>query len=403
MMPARTLWLLVAIQFVSMGAMELSGPFWPLHLARLEAGQPTAQLAWLSALVYAGPQLMAMFATPLWGRLGDRTGHKPMVVRALLALVLCQALAALATQAWQVLAIRALQGGVAGFIAAAQAYAMVLCAPDASGRHLARLQAATAVGSLAGPVLGGWLYDTAGFAALCWAATVLCGLCLLVSLILPTDAPRGEQPRAGLPRAVGLLDQPLFWGVLAIIVMIQAAKQMPQPFFALYLDQVLIAPAWLTGMCYAASAATLALSAPFWGRLFDRRDSAGALRLLEQAAWCSALTLVASALSTDWMGLLASRLVWGVWLGALLPLSYALISRTVAGGRHGLALGLGNSAAKLGALLGSVLGAAGMAFTGLAQAFWWVALGYAVAALGIHWVRRRQARRPSELFVVTSQ
>lgn len=403
MTSTRTLWLLVAIQFVSMGAMELSGPFWPLHLAHLETGQSAAQLAWLSALVYAVPQLTAMFATPLWGRLGDRTGHKPMVVRALFALVLCQALAALATQAWQVLAIRALQGGVAGFIAAAQAYALVSCAPDASGRQLARLQTATAVGSLAGPVLGGWLYDTAGFATLCWAATVLCGVCLLVSLTLPTDAPRGAHPCAVLPRAAGLLDQPLFLGVLAIIVMIQAAKQMPQPFFALYLDQVLVAPAWLTGLCYAASAATLALSAPFWGRLFDRRDSAGALRLLEQVAWCSALTLVASALSAHWTELLASRLVWGVWLGALLPLSYALMSRTVAGGRHGLALGLGNSAAKLGALLGSVLGAAGMAITGLAQAFWWVAFGYAVAALGIHWVRRRQARRPSELFVVTSQ
>lgn len=403
MTPARTLWLLVAIQFVSMGAMELSGPFWPLHLARLEGNQQSARLAWLSALVYAGPQLTAMLATPLWGRLGDRTGHKPMVVRALLALVLCQALAALATQAWQVLAIRALQGGLAGFIAATQAYALVLCTPDVSGRQLARLQTATATGSLAGPVLGGWLYDTAGFAALCWAAALLCGLCLLASLTLPTDAPRGEHPRGGLLQVASPLNQPLFLGVLGIIVMIQAAKQMPQPFFALYLDQVLAAPAWLTGLCYAASAAGLALSAPFWGRFFDRRDNAGTLRLLELVAWCSALTLVASALSAHWIGLLASRLVWGVWLGALLPLSYALISRTVAEDRHGLALGLGNSAAKLGALLGSVLGAAGMAITGLSLAFWWVALGYAVAALGIHWVRRRQARRTLGLFVVTSQ
>ncbi len=55
-----TLHSLFLIQLVAMGAMEMSGPFWPLHLRHLgqlsPAGQlsPTA-LAWASSIAYAGP------------------------------------------------------------------------------------------------------------------------------------------------------------------------------------------------------------------------------------------------------------------------------------------------------------------------------------------------------------
>lgn len=376
--------LLIAIQCFSMGAMEMSGPFWPLRIQALLGPAQQHYLAALSALVYAGPMLAAMLLTPLWGRLGDRTGHKPMVLRALLALALCQGLAALASDPWLLVLIRVLQGALAGFIAAAQAYAIVSCASGTRGQVLARLQAATAVGSLAGPVLGGWLMDVAGFAALCNAAAAICLLCSLAAAWLPADSPsprpRRDQPKAALPSA---------WlgGVLTIIVLVQAAKMMPQPFFALYVAQILQAPGWLIGASYAASAATLALSAPLWGKLFDRWNPARTLGVIEGVAWLCALTLALTALASDWLGFIASRLLWGIWQGALLPVAYALIASTVPASRQGFALGLGNSAAKAGALLGALLGAAGMGLLGLASGFWLVALTYALAALGIRLIR----------------
>ncbi|WP_439889062.1 MFS transporter [Pseudomonas sp. MBLB4123] len=376
--------LLIAIQCISMGAMEMSGPFWPLRIQALLGPQQAQYLAALSALVYAGPMLAAMLLTPLWGRLGDRTGHKPMVLRALLALALCQLLAALVLDPWLLVLIRVLQGALAGFIAAAQAYAIACCATGQRGQVLARLQAATAVGSLAGPVLGGWLMDVAGFATLCTAAAVICLLCTLTACCLPADRPHPRtsraQPQARLPS--GWLG-----GVLTIIVLVQAAKMMPQPFFALYVAEILQAPGWLIGASYAASAATLALSAPLWGKLFDRWEPARTLRVVEGVTWLCALTLALTALADDWFGFIASRLLWGVWQGALLPVAYALIVNTVPGSRQGFALGLGNSAAKGGALLGALLGAAGMGLAGLASGFWLVALTYALAALGIRLIR----------------
>lgn len=172
-----------------------------------------------------------------------------------------------------------------------------------------------------------------------------------------------------------------------MIVLIQAAKMMPQPFYALYVADILHAPGWLIGATYAASAATLAISAPLWGRLFDRWQPAYTLRVIEGVAWLCALTLAATALASEWLGFLVSRLVWGIWQGALLPVAYALIANTVSPSQQGFALGLGNSAAKAGALLGAVLGGIGMGLVGLAHSFWLVALTYALAAIGIRWVR----------------
>lgn len=389
---AVALRLLIAIQFLSMGAMEMSGPFWPLQIQVLLGDASAGLIAMLSSAVYAGPMLAAMVLTPFWGRLGDRTGHKPMILRALLALALCQGLAAIITNAWGLVAVRVAQGALAGFLAAAQAYALCWCDSQSRGRTLAHLQSVTAVGSLLGPLLGGWLIDASGFALLCYSATGICLACALVALWLPMDTPRARAPKSSTGTAL-----PKGWlsGILLVIVLIQVAKMMPQPFYALYVAQVLEAPGWLIGATYAASALTLALSAPLWGRLFDRWQPAQTLRVIERVAWLCAATLAATALVGGWPGFLATRLLWGVWQGALLPVAYMLIASTVCPSRHGFALGLGNSAAKAGALLGTLLGGAAMALGGLANGFWFVALAYLCAALCIGIVRRSPAAAPS--------
>ncbi|OCR24827.1 arabinose ABC transporter permease [Pseudomonas syringae] len=376
--------LLVLIQLISMAAMEMSGPFWPLQIRILLGADNAAYLGMLYALVYAGPMLAAMILTPLWGRLGDRTGHKPMIIRALLALGICQALAAVTIDAECLVAIRMLQGALAGFIATAQAYAMACCKTDERGRTLTRLQSATAVGSLLGPLFGGWLMDASGFSLLCISAALICLICAAIALFLPSDR-RAAKPSRQMP------PQPLpgRWlsALLVIIILIQAAKMMPQPFYALYVVDVLHAPGWLIGASYAASAVTLLLTAPLWGRLFDRWQPEQTLLLIEWVCWACTLTLALSALASEWTGFLISRLLWGVWQGALLPVAYALIANTVSTSQQGFALGLGNSAAKAGALCGVIIGGIGMQFVGLSNAFWMVAFTYALAASGIRLIR----------------
>lgn len=380
---AKAMRLLVFIQFMSMGAMEMSGPFWPLQIRQLLGADNSRYMGILSTLVYAGPLLAAMILTPLWGRLGDRTGHKPMIIRALLALALCQGLAGLATDPWTLVAIRVAQGALAGFITAAQAYALAGFPNTGRGKILARLQAATAVGSLTGPVPGGWLIDISGFVLLCFIATTICILCAVLSLLLPADTPHKTHPN----HEATARSKKWLHGIMLIIILVQAAKAMPQPFFALYVSEILKAPGWLIGASYAASAATLALSAPFWGRLIDLWPPSHTLRVIEGVAWLCALTLACTALANEWICFLANRLLWGIWQGALLPVAFTLIAHSTPSAEQGFTLGIANSAAKAGALCGVVTGGIGMTLIGLAHSFWLVAFTYSIAALGIRWVR----------------
>lgn len=193
--PAVALRYLMAIQLLSMGAMEMSGPFWPLHLREL-APMSAATLAWVSMAVYAGPLLMTMLTAPWWGRLGDQTGHKPMVVRALLALAVSQLMAAWTDSVTVVLLARLIQGALGGFIATAQAYGAGLATPAQRSSLMARLQVATAMGSALGPWLGGILFDLWGFWIVNLTTALVCVLCaLLAAVALPFVKPAAPADR----------------------------------------------------------------------------------------------------------------------------------------------------------------------------------------------------------------
>lgn len=367
----------------------MSGPFWPVYLRSL--GHLSPQMTSIvGGAVYAGPMLAAMLTTPLWGRLGDRFGHKPMLLRALFALAITQLWVAIAGSVTSILLARLVQGGFAGFIAAAQAYGAGMSAPKQRTFLIAQLQTATAIGSFAGPMLGGWLYAYSGFESVNLVATGLCLSCAIAATAcLPPQRNCLPQPRSSVcmikKNASNL--SPFWIGLLLAIVLIQAGKMMPQVFFALYIDSVLLAPAWVTGLCYGVTALGLTLSAPFWARYFDKQSDARALGTVERITLLCAVTVGLQALATNITAFIAVRFLWGIWLGGLLPVFYALLSRASSDSIQGYIMGLGNSAAKAGALLGLGCGTAAIAWCGLTAGFWFVAVMYLFAALGIRVLR----------------
>ena len=386
-MRAALRWLF-AIQLVSMGAMEMSGPFWPLHFRSLGTLSPQS-LAWASGIAYAGPMVMAMCFTPWWGRLGDRVGHRPMVLRALLALAATQCWIALADSVALILCIRLVQGALAGFIAAAQAYGSTLVPNEERAGLMTRLQVATAIGSVAGPVIGGWLFDVRGFRAVNLAAAFVCLACAAAAaFVLPAGSRPLVKPAAGkASRTPGL--RGVMGGLLSGIVLVQAGKMMPQSFFGLYADDVLHLSRQATGWCYGATALGLCLAAPFWGKRFDRLGRGQVLRQVEWICWACVGIVALQALARGLELVLLARLSWGICLAALLPVFYGLLSREAAGGEQGLVLGAGNSAAKAGALVGAGLGGMLLAWVPVEHMFWPVAGVYGVSAIGIRLIRHQ--------------
>jgi MFS family permease len=128
-------------------------PFLPLMVRTVGVHDPGAIALWSGALV-AGSQLSQTAAAPLWGRLADRTGRKPMVVRAMLGLGIVMVATGLSPNVYFLFAMRVLTGVVAGNVAASNALVASLAPRDRMVHSLGVLQSGYYVGTMAGPALG---------------------------------------------------------------------------------------------------------------------------------------------------------------------------------------------------------------------------------------------------------
>jgi EmrB/QacA subfamily drug resistance transporter len=104
--------------------------------------------------------LAATVSTPLYGKLGDMYGRKPVFLAAILIFLAGSMLAGLSRSMSELIAFRALQGaGAGGLMVGAQAIIADIVPPRERGRYMGLIGSVFAVASVAGPLLGGFLVD----------------------------------------------------------------------------------------------------------------------------------------------------------------------------------------------------------------------------------------------------
>jgi EmrB/QacA subfamily drug resistance transporter len=104
--------------------------------------------------------LASTVSTPLYGKLGDMLGRKPVFLAAILIFLAGSMLAGLSQSMGQLIGFRALQGiGAGGLMVGAQAIIADIVPPRERGRYMGLIGSVFAVASVAGPLLGGFLVD----------------------------------------------------------------------------------------------------------------------------------------------------------------------------------------------------------------------------------------------------
>ncbi|WP_392888896.1 MFS transporter [Pseudomonas migulae] len=386
----RTLiYLLFTIQLVSMGAMEMSGPFWPVYLRGLTSSDSLFSFA--SIAVYVGPMLGIMLTSAFWGRTGDRFGHKWMMIRALAGLSLTQLGLAFCSDLWVILLLRFLQGAFAGYIAPAQAYGVSIEVPAKRARLFAILQISTNVGSLLGAVVGGLILDFATFFWINLIASALCAICTVVAAVTLPDVPPVKKPAAttGTARARGVWQGSPLLPLLVVMGILLMARMLPQTSFPLYVTSVFEVSNSVTGLCYGLLALGFILSATRWARYFEHLTRPQTLqRMVWVVCGCIALTAVAAMVRNPLVFVLA-YFIWGVLLGATTPVLMALISKSVDSSQQGHVLGIAQSTAQLASIAGISAGGLLSQVYGLQYTYLFVCLAYGVALVPIVALRYR--------------
>ncbi|NVD72470.1 MFS transporter [Duganella sp. BJB1802] len=115
-----------------------------------------AHLSWVvTAYVLASTAMM-----PLYGKLSDQYGRKPLLYTAIITFLAGSALCGLAQNMTELIAFRAIQGlGAGGFLPLAQIVIGDLVPPAERGKRQSSIAAVYAAASVLGPVLGGLLTD----------------------------------------------------------------------------------------------------------------------------------------------------------------------------------------------------------------------------------------------------
>jgi EmrB/QacA subfamily drug resistance transporter len=148
------------------------------------------QLSW----VVTAYLLASTASTPLWGKLGDLYGRKPLFQGAIVLFLVGSALSGLSQNMAELIAFRAVQGlGGGGLMVTAQAIVADVVSPRERGRYQGIFGAVFGVTSVVGPVLGGFFVDNLSWRWIFYINLPVGILALIVTaLVLPASAQRGH-------------------------------------------------------------------------------------------------------------------------------------------------------------------------------------------------------------------
>ena len=352
------LWL---AEFTAILGFSFAFPFLPLFLHRELHIPNGSQLAFWTG-VSAGITGFALALTgPIWGRLADRYGRKPMLVRAMVGGGISVGLMGLAQSALQLTVLRGIQGASSGTVAAATA----LVATETPAEHLAWglgiLNSAISLGSAAGPAAGGLAANLVGLRAIFLGGGVLLLLAMVPVLLAVRESPR-RVSRAVTPPTLQVLRAARPGTIKALIVLMVAqgllqtsygaAQQLVVLRFVQLMPNARDAQS-ITGVTFAAAGIATALAAVTFSRLL-RRSSYRAV--ITTAATLLGVTLLLTAAGRTPAVIIVTFVLSSFVSGTMIPAFGTMVGLEVPPMVQATIFGFSSSAVSIGFGFGPLIG-----------------------------------------------
>ena len=214
---SRALYVLLTVVFINMAGFGVVIPLLPFYAKAFGAAE------WQVFVLFSAYSLGNFFAEPLWGRLSDRIGRRPVLMMTIAGNGLSYLALAFAPTIWAALAIRFASGLLAGNISTIQGYVADVTPPERRAARMGLMGAAFSKGFVTGPTIGGLLADpeagTAGFRPPLYFAFALCVIAFLgvLRFVRETRQLHSDAPQRG--RLEGLRDvfrNPVIWRVISV-------------------------------------------------------------------------------------------------------------------------------------------------------------------------------------------
>lgn len=354
-----TIWLSVALDLVGFGIVL---PILPLYAERFDASPAVI------GLLVASFSLAQFVFSPIWGRVSDRVGRKPVLVLSLAGTAVGSLLTGLAGSLWLLFAARVLDGISGASVSVAQAAVTDLAPPSERPRLLGLLGAAFGLGFVAGPAIGALAALGGPHVPFLVAAALAAVNAVVAAIRLPETHPGPQRSgRTGVPERHadaprtgergGSVRRELADYLLVAFVSLIAFSAF-EATFALFGERRLGLRLASTGVVFTIIGVLIAIVNGFLVAPVVRR--LGEPSTLRLGLALNAVGLAVLPFVDSWPGLAPAIVLLTTGQGLVTPTLSATVAGRVDAARRGAALGAQQSAGGLARVVGPVAG--GFAF-----------------------------------------
>lgn len=384
-----TLWISQVISLTSFG---FGLPFIPFFIQELGVTDPEA-LKVYTGILSAAPAVTMAIMSPIWGMLSDRFGQKLMIQRAMLAAVLIIGGMGFATNVWQLIILRFLQGLFTGTITASSAFVAVNTPNHKLSYALGFLSSSTFVGYSLGPLLGGKVADQFGYRVSFYVG----GLLMLVGFFIVSFFLKGEQKKerqkTSLFKGNGGYKELFTMGILMLLIMLflqRVIRTIFTPFIPLYIqeiNQTIEGAASLTGSINGLIGFVTALSAVLISRLGDRYDKMRMIRIMLIVGFMDVFILNLTEGLTAFV-ILYSALFFII--GGIEPLITSTTAEMVSPDKRGTLFGIQGLVGSLGWMVSPAVGTTVSIIFGI-KSILWILLAFILGNIITAFIVKRQS------------
>ena len=343
--------ILFVIVFVDLLGFGMVLPIMPLYARQLGASE-----AW-TGMLSTGYSAMQFLFAPIWGRFSDRIGRRPVLLVSIFMTAAAFLVYGLAGSFAVLLASRLFAGAATANIAIARAYVADVTAPEDRARGMGLIGVAFGLGFILGPVTGSALSHfslaTPGLAAAGLAAVN--GMAAF--FVLPEPEERTVRAVAAHNRFTAFFREIQLPGirrlVLAYFLSVMAFSAMEWTFPFLVSGRYGIDKEHVGYLFGYIGILVVLVQGGLIGRLTRRFGEA---RLFVAGSVLQGIALIALPFAGSVSGLLVATAPLAVGAGLSQPALSSLLSRLARADEQGGTLGLGESAAAFGRILGPVAG-----------------------------------------------
>ena len=387
--------------FLVSGTMTMIMPFLSLYISTMGDFSDAYVQKW-SGLVFGATFVSAFLMSPIWGRIADKYGYKPILIINGFGIATSVLLMGFVNSVEVFFILRLFMGVVTGFIPTSLAFISSQTPKEVAGKTMGTLQMGSVSGTLFGPVIGGFLADTFGFQYTFMITSSAVSLAAILVILgvreIRKEKKKGDHEYSRKTVISGIFHHRLILNVLMITSLIQIGLFSIQPLLSLYVSHLTASKevALLSGITFSATGIGSLLFARTWGKL---GDSIGYEKILSALLVIAFIFIVPQAFVTELWQLIILRFLFGIASGGLIPVTTALIRREAPIEVQGELMGYNTSFRFLGNIIGPMFGGFISGFIGISSVFFVTGALFLIAFTIIYYARKKPVQDFEEVLI----